>query len=280
MSLNQPDFQSLRNMRDNTILLSIANEYLAENVYIIKIGSEISKNLAVLKEDIRSLKRQFPGRFVEEINTEKILGSFEKTAQDMVSCSDGIKIDAYSGKLGTALSGDLKMLTDAIEKIWQQVNGREVRYTKTDSLSTLFSRLNVFPAIFNLFLRLTRIVTILFILGLAGFSYLYVTMEKEGSIFNENRETMAFIEEKKMRLGDLEKKKDETQKSLKDLSKGELLRRDKIAIIDLETRILELNREIQVIEGQVEAKQRLLDNNREKLEKIKEKSFLDRLFRR
>lgn len=280
MSVNQPNFQSLRNIRDNAMLLSIANEYLAENVYILKIGSEIKKNLNVLNDDIKSLKKQFPGKFTVEINTEKVMSSFEKSARDMISCSDEIKADFASGRLGAAFAGDINRITEDIEKIWQQVKGKDIKYTKTDSINSIISRLNIFPGIFRLFSGIARILLIFFLIALAGFSYLYFTMEKEESIIEENREITASIEAKRAHLSDLEKKKAEAQKSLKEHDDGQMLRKDKIAIIDLETHIQQYNQEIHLVEGQIEARKRSLDKNNKRLANVKGKSFLDRLLKR
>ncbi len=207
MSMNQPDFQSLRNIRDNTLLLSVANEYLGENIYLTKIGTLLKNNLSVLKDDIRALKKQFPGKFAVEVNTDKTMDSFEKTAFDMISGSNEVRDECISGKLGAALSGDVNEITVAIEKIWQQVKGSDVKYTKADSISGFFGRFNIFPGLFRIFSSLAKILIIILIIALAGFSYLYLTMEKQETILDENRKITAQIDSEKAKLADLEKKR-------------------------------------------------------------------------
>jgi hypothetical protein len=279
MNKYQPDFQSLRNIRDNALLLSIANEYISENVFLRKIGSEIKKNLSDLRNDIIALKKQFPGKFAQEVNTEYILTSFESTAQDMLSGNSDIKKNCASGKLGMALSADIRRINEAIEEIWFQVKGSDVKYTVSDSISVFWGRLNILSGLTALFSSVVKVLFIIIILFIAGFSYLYFTMEKEGSILKANREIVSFIEQKKARLNELEKEKVEAQKSIKTYESNKLLRKDKIALIDIETKVQEFNQEIHLIEGQLDASRRTIEKNNEKLKKIREKSFLDRLLK-
>jgi hypothetical protein len=280
MKTDQPDFQSLKNINDNALLLSIANEYISENVYLKKIGTDIKKNLAVLKDDIIALKKQFPGKFTQEVNTDGIISSFEATALEMLSDNDVLKKNCISGKLGATLNTDMIKITEAIEKIWHQVKGGDVKYTATDSISVFFGRLNFFSGIVRLVLGVFKILFILLIISLAGFSYLYFTMEKEGPILEEIKKITALLEEKKADIIDLEKNKSEAQISLKTHENGKLEeRQDKIAIINIETQIQGLNQEIHMAEGQIITYKRTLEENKEKLEILKRKSFLDRLLK-
>ena len=278
MSTNQPDFQSLRNIRDNSLLLSVANEYLGENIYLAKIGTLLEKNLSVLKDDIRLLKKQFPGKFAVEVNTDKIMDSFDKTAIEMISGGNEVRAECVSGKLGAALFGDINEITDAIEKIWQQVKGSDVKYTKADSISGLFGRLNIFSGILKIFSNIAKILLIVIIIALAGFSYLYLTMEKEQTILDENSKITALIDNEKAQLADLEKKKAEARKRLKSYNDDEL-RTEKIAILDIESSIQEFNQQIHVIEGRIETRNRTLARNNERLREVKGKSFWKRLFK-
>ena len=278
MSTNQPDFQSLRNIRDNSLLLSVANEYLGENIYLAKIGTLLEKNLSVLKDDIRLLKKQFPGKFAVEVNTDKIMDSFDKTAIEMISGGNEVRAECISGKLGAALSVDISEITDAIEKIWQQVKGSDVKYTKADSISGLFGRLNIFSGILKIFSNIAKILLIVIIIALAGFSYLYLTMEKEQTILDENSKITALIDNEKAQLADLEKKKAEARKRLKSYNDDEL-RTEKIAILDIESSIQEFNQQIHVIEGRIETRNRTLAQNNERLRETKGKSFWKRLFK-
>ena len=279
MNTEEPDFQSVRNIRDTTLLLTIANEYLSKDVYVKKIGSQIKKNLSVLKDDIIALKKQFPGKFTQEVNTDNIMTSFDNKAQEMISGDDDIINSCFSGKLGMSLSNDLSRMSEAIDKIWDQVKGNNIQYTTGDSISGFFGRFNIISGIVSLFSSILKILLCIFILLLAGTSYLYFTMEKEGPILKENSEIMAYINEKQALMDGLEKKKADAQKELKGHESSELLRKNKIAILDLETKIQEFNQEIHLLEGQIATRRLTLDKNNEKLEKIKNKTLLERLLK-
>ncbi|MBN2419070.1 MAG: hypothetical protein JXL81_06765 [Deltaproteobacteria bacterium] len=279
MNTDQPDFQSLRNIRDNTLLITIAKEYLSENIFLKKIGSEIKKNLSALRDDIVALKKQFPGKFTQEVDTDSIMNSFESTTHEMLSGGDELKKNCISGKLGVTLNSDVVKITEAIEKIWHQVKGSDIKYTATDSISGFFDRLNVFSAIARLFSRFIRIIILIFIILIAGFFYLFFTMEKEAPILADNKVLITFIDEKKVVLNELERKKSDAQKKLKALESGKLQRKDKIAILDIETQIQGLNQEIHAVEGLINIRMQALDENNKKLEILEKKSFLDKLFR-
>jgi hypothetical protein len=279
MTINHADFYSLRNIRDNSLLLAIAHEYLAENVYLVKFGKELKKSLADLKDDIKFLKKEFPGKFASEVNTDVILSSFDKTVEGILTGSETVLSDCKTGILGVTLFTDIKKITEAIEKIWNQVKGSDVHYTKADQVTGFLGRLNLFSGAVKLISGVFRVILLLFIIIAAGFSFLFFTMEKETSIVKENKKHMIFIQEKKTALKGLEQTKIEVQTRLKSISSN-LLRTDKIAILDLETKIQVCNNDINIIDGQIETINRQIDKNNERIEKIRAKSFMDRLFRR
>jgi hypothetical protein len=280
MTTNQADFYSLRNIRDNFLLISIGHEYLAENVYLTKFGKEIKKSLAHLRDDIKFLKKEFPGKFTSEVNTDVILKSFDRTAENMLSGGDSVISECKSGKLGESLGTDIKKITEAIEKIWNQVKGTDVKYTKGEQISGFLGRLNLLSGAVKLISGVFKIIFLALIILLAGFSYLFFTMEREAPLLKKNREIMSVIQDKKVLLKEKEDTKKEAQARLKSLSSRSLLREDKIAILDLETKIQVCNNEINIIEGQIESENQQMDENNKRIEKIKAKSFIDRLLRR
>ncbi|NLD37256.1 MAG: hypothetical protein GX654_10350 [Desulfatiglans sp.] len=279
MTINKADFYSLRNIRDNFLLISIGYEYLAENVYLAKFGKEIKKSLVHLRDDIKFLKKEFPGKFTAEVNTDVIMKSFDRTVENMLSGKDSVISECKSGKLGENLGDDIKKVTEAIGKIWHQVKGTDVKYTKSDQISGFFGRLNLLSGAVKLISGVFKIVFLALIILLAGFSYLFFTMERESPLLKENKEISAFIQEKKALLKEKEDTKKDAQLRLKSFSSRNLLREDKIAILDLETKIQVYNNEINIIEGQIESEFRQMDENTKKIEKIRAKTFVERLLR-
>ncbi len=200
MTVNKADFYSLRNIRDNFLLISIGYEYLAENVYLAKFGKEIKKSLTILRDDIKFLKKEFPGKFTTEINTDIILKSFDQTAENMLSGGDSVISECKSGKLAESLGADIKKITEAIEKIWNLVKGGDVKYTKTEQISGFFGRLNFLPGVLKLISVAFKIAFLALIILLAAFSYLFITMERESPLLKKNREIMSVIQDKKLLL--------------------------------------------------------------------------------
>ncbi|NLA74717.1 MAG: hypothetical protein GX846_04490, partial [Deltaproteobacteria bacterium] len=254
--------------------------YLSENLYISKFGMEIKKALAHLRDDIRFLKKEFPGKFTSEVNTEVILKSFDKTVENMTSGRESIMSDYKSGRLGDNLGADIKRISEAIEKIWNQVKGSDIKYTKTEQISGFLGRLNIFSGAMRLVSGVFKIVFMVLIILLAGFSYLFFTMERESPYLKENRELTAFIQDKKSALNLKEETKKEAQKRLKAIGSNNLLRADKVAILDLETKIQVCNNDINIIEGQIESGYRQMDDNNKKIQEIRSKLFIDRLLKR
>ena len=279
MSINQPDFQSLRVLRDNATLLSVGSEYLGKNVYLQKIGNEINENIPVLKEDIKTLKKQFPGKFADEVDTDKIMNNFDDIAQEMLSCDDEIKSGCESGALGKKLCSNVKDITESIEKIWIQVKGSEVKYKKTDSLSILLGKLNIISNTTSVFVKTFRLLGLVLIVLLTVFFYLFFTMENEGDILDKNITITEFIEAKNTELKETNARKIELKQKLDSYGAKITLREEKIAVIDLETKIQQYNQEIHVLEGLIEMRQDELAENNEKLETLREKTFLQRLLR-
>lgn len=280
MGMNQPDFESLRIIRDNTSLLVIANEYLGEDIFLTKIGSSIEENVQILKDDIKSLKKQFPGKFLTEVNTENIIQSFEKTTESMLSSNNEIREDCSTGKLGITLNSDVAKITNAIEKIWIQVRGTDVEYTKRDSIGSFLSRINIFSGTWGILLGVGKILVACVLIVMIAFPFLFFTMEKDKTYLKENNESMGFIKEQNVLISEIEKKKAESQKNISVHDRKVLSRKDRISIINLETKIQQFNEEIYRIEGLIETRELAISKNNERLNILKEKSFLERLLRR
>ncbi|MFC1581210.1 hypothetical protein ACFL4N_09935, partial [Thermodesulfobacteriota bacterium] len=66
-------FRGLTEIRNGAHLLSLGNAYLCEEYFLKKIGSSMHSQIDGLKGDIHALKDRFPGKFVDEIDTEAVL---------------------------------------------------------------------------------------------------------------------------------------------------------------------------------------------------------------
>ncbi len=97
---------ALSEIRKDSLLLSIAREYLCEDIFLIKIGKDIELNILRLKDDIISLKKKFPGKFATEVETDSILEKINATALALIEPGIEIKENCRSGELGRKLESD------------------------------------------------------------------------------------------------------------------------------------------------------------------------------
>jgi len=274
------EFQSLTKIKNNTLLLVLANEYISQDLFLEKMGTEITENIAVLRKDITSLKKEYPGKFVTEINTEDIIKKLERDGASLLSHDEKIVNDCESGKLGSALESHVKEIKEAIYKIWLQVHGSDAGYRKKDSFGGFFGQFDIFSGLGKLVSVVGKFIAGVLVIAIAGCLYLYITMEKESTLRKENEESMSFIGEQIARIKKIEQKKVDLNESLSTHDDKELTQGAKIAILDLEVTIQEMNQEIHKIEGKIESQKNAVSKNNKKLGKIKGKPFIDRLLRR
>lgn len=273
------EFHSFGKLKDNAILLTFAKDYMCHDVFLEKIGQDMNKNIDLLKEDIADLRRRYPGKFKTEISTDKIFEKLESTAAGLLTGDDKIKSEVMSGKFGRALNSCLKEVKEAVNKIWMQVKGTELKYTRKEAIGEAIGRSSIFSGLGFLTTVFGKVFAGLLVLAFAGFIYLYATMEKETTYISENEEHNAFIEQQLNRVEELEAKKAELNDSLMIENKKELTSKTKIAILDLEVKIRELNAELRDLEGSMGARKASISKNNEKIEELNKKSFFETLLK-
>ena len=101
-------FTSLDDIRDQVYLLSIGNAYLCDEPVLKKIGIAIDSRLDELREEILSLKKQFPGKFESEVDTEGILQELRDAAQQLQKADDSCEGKSNVGALGENLGKTVK----------------------------------------------------------------------------------------------------------------------------------------------------------------------------
>ena len=132
---------ALTEIKKDTLLLSIAKEYLCEDLYLIKIGKDMEHNISTLKNDIAALKKKFPGKFAIEVETDSILEKIKATALTLIDPKADIKENFRSGELGRKLGSDVKSISDAVNIIRTQVLGKRAVYTREEAVLNQFAKL-------------------------------------------------------------------------------------------------------------------------------------------
>ena len=272
------EFHSFSKINDNAILLELGKEYMCHDIFLKKIGSEINKNIDLLVNDIADLRKQYPGKLASEISTDKIIEKMKGAAGDLLSCDDKIKSDIMSGKFAASLNSQLKEMKGAVNKLWVQVKGSDLKFSRKDSLGNLIGRSQIFSGLGSLASLFIKLLAVILVIAVAGFIYLYITMEKEDTYIKENLEISAYIEQQLDRVKEIEARKSELQDKLAVENRKELTSKVKIAILDMELEIQELNNELHGIEGSINSRKTAMSENNQRIEELEKKSLFEKLF--
>lgn len=280
--MNNPQYTSeaLGELRDNTLLLVLANKYLCEEQYLAKIGRNIDENAQQLKKDIISLKNEFPGKFISDEKTDEIIEEILGKAQFMQKSVNKIQEKCVLGELGHELEDDINSISNAINRIKRKVEGKDVTYTAKDSMSSLFSGItNIGTFVGKVFSISIKIFFVLLLIAVFLFGYLYITMEKIGDVQKEIDNTQALIQSKRDLISQLEEKKGQLEDKKRSFGKGDLALKERIELMDLDVDIHKINEERQQIVAEVEDQENRLAENQKKIDEMGKRSFLKRLLR-
>jgi len=271
---------ALTEIRKDTLLLSIAKEYLYEDLFLIKIGKNIEHNISKLKDDITVLKKKFPGKFEVEVVTDSVLEKIKATVLTLIDPNDDIIENFRSGELGRKLESDVKSISDAVKIIRVQVLGKRVSYTREDAILNQFTRLKDIGRSFaHTLILVSKILVCIILITATAFVYLYYTMEREEPLLKEITAIQSLISERQISLSQIESKREEISKEIKSLEKKDMLRGEKIALMDLEMEIQKLNQERDKHEAEITTRNKEIADKMEKIEEIKKTPFIKRLLR-
>lgn len=270
------EFHSFGKIKDNATLLELAKEYICHDVFLVKIGNEVKENIDQLKKEISDLRKQYPGKFATEVDAEGMIKKLEDTTSGLSSHDDKLKSEIMSGKFGTALNSQLKEIKESIKKIWAQVKGSELKYTRKDTFeglqTQLFSKLGPAAAL------LGKIVAVLLVIALGGFIYLFVTMEKESTYQKENEASNIFIEEQMSLVREIEAKLAEVEEALDKEGNKEETQLVKIEILNLGSERDTLTNDLNEIAAEIKSREESIKENNEKIEELG--TFYERLLRK
>jgi len=115
---------TLSRIRDNVLLLCLANAYLCDSPFLRRIGRDIDSNLPKLREDIVALKKQFPGRFAVEVETDGLLDELHGKALLLQNPDNETTERCISGDLGRQMESGINALSVAVHTIRDQVEGK------------------------------------------------------------------------------------------------------------------------------------------------------------
>lgn len=280
-------FSSLHGIRDNALLLSLGNKYLCKDPYLHKIGLSVDSHLNQLKEDIRSLKRKFPGKFLEdqEVNTDGIVEDLYRISKWLKDPDKKIRKKCSVGELGRELEEGVDTMALAIDEIWDQVEGRGVSYSTRESAANFFGAIkNAINSVVISFVKtvilVTKIIFLVAALSALGFFALYMTMEKEEKYLKQITKIDTLIMPQNEIVARCNQEINELLRRVDSIRDGTETRQTMMEVMELNVKIQDLREKRQEAEVMINLYQNDRIEKEEKLEKIKNKTFMDRLLRR
>jgi len=272
--------RALHEIRDSAIILSLGNDYLSQEPILVKIGRIIDQNVEKMREEISILKRQFPGKYDPEIDTENILGAIQGTARVLQQPDEVLSEKGRIGELGKGLESKIRELTSAIDEIRAKVEGGSPTYTVKDSFLGLFSGFSEAGRPISRILSWTfKIIGVFLGVSFLITAYLFITMDRESSLLKKIAVAKSEIQSKQESISDLETKRNEFTRKVSDIEKKKLLREDKITIMDLEIKIHNLDEEIRRLQTEINVRQDRITDTKNKVDEIKGKSFWERMLK-
>jgi hypothetical protein len=281
MDKDQYTVAALNELRNNILLLTTANEYLSDEVFLIKIGNNISRALEVLKRDISSLKKEYPGKFVNDVDTDTILERIDNAAQRMLKPGKEIKDNNMSGALGREMESYLISISKAVEDIRIKVLGSHTdRAWKGPAINILSPFDGILQSAGSTLILGIKILACFVVLSGVVFAYLFFTMEKDTVFLNEIATSRALIIEKKEQIPRLEQEKqglDNERKAMNRIDK--MSREEKVAALDLDVKIKKIDNTLDQLAAEISVQEKKISDNQNKLEAFRRKPFITRLLK-
>ena len=279
-------FNSLHGIRDNALLLSLGRNYLCKEPFLKKLGHVVDLQLKQLKEDIVTLKKKFPGRFLQgqEVDTDGIVNELSRIAERLQNPDKKIQKRCEVGDLGRELEEGVDTMALAIDEIWDQVEGRGITYSVKDSAADFFGGIkssigsfvkSVVKTVVLFFKILFLIASVLVLIFLA----LYMTMETEEKYIKNINKIDAMILPQKELIAECDREIAEVFKQVNAIREGEETRQSLMAVMDLNVKIHDLRDKRQEAEVKINLYENDRTDNEEKIELVRKKTFLERLLR-
>lgn len=271
-------FESFRSIRDRALLLSLGRAYLCESSFLSRYGAELEQDLVILGRDIQALKKRFPGRFAQEVDTDRILAGMHGLARQLKEPDRALQEKCTVGELGKDLQVRLRVLSEAVKEVRHQIEGASGEYSGTKALTGVFYRAGgAFRSGFGI---LGKVLGVAVVVTAVVFGVLFVTMEREGTFEEEitrNREQIRVLEED---LSLLHKEMVPLERRIQELEQKGGTRQDKVRMMELSIELDELEQKAIVLRGRMEQHLVSLRDAEASLDELQSKSFLDRLLRK
>lgn len=261
--------------------MSLGNVYLCEVVFLVKIGKEIEALLETFGEEIHFIKKRFPGQMAGDVDMGSMVEDIRSIAQDLKNPDAGLDDKCTAGELGRELENSLQALTSAVKTLIARVEGELPEYSKKDAvLDALVVAKTPARVVSSSIALIFKGIVLLLILALGPLAYLVLTMDTEADLKKEIGKSETQIISVRERMGSLERERAEIINEIEALKADNPGRGDRIAAIDLNMRAHSLDDKLAQAEVELANLEETIEGKRARIEKIRDKSFLQRLLDR
>jgi hypothetical protein len=273
---------AIRAIKDITVMLTGASEYVCEKRMLKRYSSDIEKNLDTLETYLSRLKGRFPGRFPEALSPDSSLMKLKQIAASMKADDSAIEATCREGKLGDELFLGLKELKAALTDISGTLAGKVVSaYSFADRITGLGGRVkSPFAGISAFISTIGKIGIAVVIALILSFAYLYVTMESEDTLVASINTVVTSIQAQKDTLAKQRNEYEELTATIDRLKNKKLTRDEKIQLLNLSTESQKEKEHISESILLLENKEKELAEKKKDLEELQKKSFIQKLFKR
>ncbi len=278
----EPRPAELCQIKDYAVLMEMAGSYLCEEIILNKLAEGIEQNLESLKDYVYRVRRQFVGKPLHEVDIKGPYNNIQEVAKFLRRPDESTKERFKEGGVGRTLMEATQEMAEAIEELIERVQGKTEKYRKRDLFIQAYDRLKFFVhTIATTYKLLTRILIGVAVACLVAFVVLFTTMETQKDVLVQVGQVKATIEKKQKALAKVSALilQVRQERQILEQKQDEFSREDKIKLIELKLREHNLKQKKEKIQFELDAEQKVLDQNMRRLQEIKSKSFFRRLLR-
>jgi len=229
--------EALSELKDWTILLDMAGEYLCAEPFLKKMGSAVSSTCDVLKNWAQELKKRFVGKPMHEIDTAQAFQDLVHFSERLQGTEEKLEDRCKQGKIARELEEKVQFLKELLGSLKERVEGETAPYTAKDTLKRVLEKLKiVVHGLVTTYKVATRIVAILFLVCIISFFALFLTMDKVEDVQREIHRIQDTIQAKETRLAGVDARLEKIRSRALEMESRYVSRDDKISILELNLR--------------------------------------------
>ncbi len=270
--------RAIKGIQNIGIMFSGAPEYTCEKKMLKRLSRDLERNLEKLDKYFESIKKSYPARLPDYLNPDTTLSRLRNILSSIKAWDSKMEARCKKGELGRELgdcAGELRKKMGGIQ------GTRPKEYNISDKLEGIGGGVqSLFFCIFSLASVAGKIILAVLVVALGFFFYFSFTMESEKTLTEAIEKDIRFIQEQRSVLSDQRQERREIEDMIKSIENGDLRRDDKVKLLSLSMKERKLKGLIEETLHSIEKREKQLEEKNERLEELKKKSFLQRLFRR